>query len=137
MTIGLSRNNPWNLLAEHIPWMGLLADQPDSGPLAFDSMQDGIRAGIKLCYTYQERGWDTPVLFIPRFSPPQAGNPTPQYIENICTWCHVSPDQLLDFHDNDFMKIWAKAIFRQEQGEEGVAQITDDEIMAGIAAANQ
>lgn len=134
MTIGLSRNNPWNLLSEHIPWMGLLADQPDSGPLAFDSMEDGIRAGIKLCYTYQERGWNAPVLFIERFSPPQAGNPTRQYIENVCTWTGFDADQPLDFHNAAILCPWARAIFRQEQGAN---DITDKQILDAKALADE
>lgn len=134
MTVGLDRNNPWNLLSEHIPWMGLMANQPKSGPLAFDSLEDGIRAGIRLCYTYQGREWNTPGIFIPRFSPANAGNPTEQYIENVCTWTGFGCDELLDFHNAVILLPWARAIFRQEQGAN---DITDAEILSAKVLADE
>lgn len=115
--------------------MGLLKDQPTSGPLAFDSMEDGIRAGIKLCYTYQNREWDSPALFIPRFSPANAGNPTVQYIANVCEWTGFKPGQSLDFHDPVTLVHWAQAIFRQEQGPAN--GITAQQILAAKALADE
>lgn len=75
--LGIRSNNPWNLQQEHIPWMGLVpAVEPATGELIFDTLADGIRAGVKVCYSYQRAGIDTPAVFIPRFSPAAAGNPT-------------------------------------------------------------
>ncbi len=135
MTIGLLRFNPWNLLHEHIPWLGLTPVQPDTGPLQFVSMLDGIRAGFRLCFTYQERGWNTPLKFITRFSPAAAGNPTAIYIDNVCEWTGFKFDQALDFHDPTVQLPWARAIFREEQGEQAALTITDNQIMAGAALA--
>lgn len=128
MTIGMERNNPWDLLPEHIPWVGLVPNQPDSGPLQFDSLEDGIRAGIKLCYTYQRRGWNNPLSFITRFAPALAGNPTLDYIKNVCDWTGFDNDQSIDFHNAAALVPWALAIFRQEQGEDN--GVTAEQVLA-------
>lgn len=131
-TLGLSRNNPWDLLPEHVPWLGLAPRQPDSGPLAFDTMEDGIRAGVRLCYTYQREGFDTPAKFVARFSPPP-DNPTAEYTDNVCSWTGFAHDQELDFHDPDVLVPWARAVFRQEQGPNS---ITDAQIRQAKAKAD-
>lgn len=136
MTIGLDRNNPWNLLAEHIPWMGLLESQPASGPLVFDTLEDGIRAGVKLCYTYQGREWNTPEIFIPRFSPAKVGNPTAQYLQNVCAWTGFGEKEVLDFHNTAILCPWARAIWRQEQGS-AASFITDTQIFNAKALADE
>jgi len=134
--LGIRANNPWNLQQAHVPWLGLVpAEEPDTGELVFDTMTDGIRAGVKLCYTYQEQGRNTPLTFITAFSPAAAGNPTAQYVTNVCGWTGFAPDQALDFHDETTMLAWARAIWRQEQGLEWATSITDDEIREGITAA--
>ena len=132
MTLGLSRNNPGNLLPEHISWFGLSAHQPDEGPLAFETLSDGIRAFVRLCYTYQLRGKNTPLTFITDYAP-ASENPTAVYIQNVCDWCGFQFDQTLNFHDTPTMIAWAKAIFRQEQGADN--GITDEQVNQGIAMA--
>jgi hypothetical protein len=133
MTIGLDRNNPFNLMPSHVQWFGLSAAQPDQGPLEFENLTDGIRAGVKLCYTYQGRGFNTIASFIPEFSPAYAGNPVEQYMKNMCSWTGFSMTQPLDFRDPATMLAFAKGVFRQEQGVNG---ITDDQITAGISLAD-
>ncbi|MGC8517890.1 MAG: hypothetical protein ACP5P4_05095 [Steroidobacteraceae bacterium] len=132
-TLGMQRNNPWDLLPEHVPWFGLAAAQPDTGPLDFVTLEDGIRAGIRLCYTYQERGWNSPVTFITRFAPPP--NPTAQYIANVCEWTGFRYDQALDFHDPAVLVPWCHAIWRQEQGI-AADGITDVDILSAKAMAD-
>lgn len=134
-TLGMSRNNPWDLLPEHVPWFGLAATQPDQGPLEFATITDGIRAGILLCYTYQRRAWNEPAVFIPKFSPAAAGNPTAQYIVNVCAWTGFTEYQDLDFHDPATLTLWARAIWRQEQGGAALI-ITDADIASAKAMAD-
>lgn len=133
-TLGMSRNNPWDLLPEHVPWFGLAAAQPDDGPLAFATLDDGIRAGILLCYTYQDRAWNSPVSFITRFSPPPE-NPTEAYIANVCQWTGFRWDVPLDFHDPKILIPWARAIWRQEQGA-AADVITNADILSAKAMAD-
>lgn len=135
MTLGMDRCNPWDLLPEHVPWFGLAAAQPDQGPLQFLNLRDGIRAGIKLCYTYQERMWNTPVAFVTRFAPPP-DNPTAEYIAHVCQWAGVGFNQLLDFHDPKMLVSWAHAVFRQEQGA-AADSITDADILAAKELADE
>lgn len=136
MTPGMQRNNPWDLLPEHIPWFGLAAVQPDQGPLEFVNLIDGIRAGILLCYTYQRRAWNEPAVFIPKFAPAAAGNPTAQYIVNVCAWTGFTEYQDLDFHDPATLMPWARAIWRQEQGAYADG-ITENDILAAKALADK
>lgn len=133
-TLGMSRNNPWDLLPEHVPWFGLAAAKPDSGPLQFLTLDDGIRAGILLCYTYQRRGWNEPRPFVEHFAPPPA-NPTEVYIANVCAWTGFTQFQDLDFHDADTLERWARAIWRQEQGA-AADIITMADILAAKAMAD-
>ena len=135
MTIGMQRNNPWDLLPEHIPWFGLAAEQPDSGPLQFVNLVDGIRAGILVCYTYQRRAWNEPEVFVPKFAPASAGNPVAAYIENVCTWTGYTRNQDLNFHDPDVLTRWSRSIWRQEQGDAALV-ITDADILAAKALAD-
>jgi hypothetical protein len=133
--LGIRNNNPWSLQQCHVPWLGLVpAIEPSTGGLIFDTLEDGIRAGIKLCYTYQSEGLSVPALFIPKYSPAAAGNPTAEYLENVCAWTGFAPNIALDFHDIPTMVAWAQAIFRQEQGVGN--GITDTEIQQAIALAN-
>ncbi|HET9109078.1 MAG TPA: hypothetical protein VFN79_18020 [Steroidobacteraceae bacterium] len=136
-TLGMSRCNPWNLKQFHIPWLGESATDAqvaDGGELSFITMDLGIRAGIKLCYTYQARGWNSPVAFITRFSPPPE-NPTTQYIQNVSTWTGFRWDASLDFHDPKILIPWARAIWRQEQGAAAQVILTSD-ILAAKAMAD-
>ena len=138
MTLGLSRNNPWNLEVRHIPWMGLLADQPKDGPLAFETLLEGIRAGVRVCYTYQERSWNTPRKFVYDFADPKR-DPVEQYLANVCEWTTHAPDDVLNFRDVKVMVSWARGVWRQEQGLAAItaAGITDAQIYAGIALAEE
>lgn len=133
--LGIRSNNPWNLQQEHIPWIGLTPDQAASGELIFETMPDGIRAGVRLCYTFQARGWNTVDLFVANFAPASAGNPTVQYEANVCEWGGWQHDQPLDFHQLAIIQPFARAIWRQEQGLAAMQGITDDQLNAGIAMA--
>jgi hypothetical protein len=133
--LGIRSCNPWNLQQEHIPWLGLTPNQAPTGELVFDNMIDGIRAGVKLCYSYQAEGFNTPLKFITRYSPATAGNPTAQYVQNVCGWTGFPFDATLDFHDPKIIRPWARAIWRQEQGLEASLTISDDDLTRGIEAA--
>jgi hypothetical protein len=134
MTIGMARNNPWNLCVRGIPWEGLADVQPVDGPLVFKTLELGIRAGIKDCYAAQQQGNNTPLKFVTRYSPQGSGNPVTQYIENVCAWTGFGFSQSIDFHDTPTMMAWAHAIFRQEQGIDN--GVTDEQINAAIAMAD-
>lgn len=134
MTLGMMRNNPWDLEGRHVPWMGLSPSQPTTGPLMFGTLHDGIRAGFRLCFTYQARGLNTPASFLPEFAPPTE-NPTAQYLANVCEWTGFAADTLMDFHDQATAFSWARAIWRQEQGA-AADIITPAQMLAGYATAD-
>jgi len=135
--LGMRDNNPWNLQQAHIPWLGLAPDQAPAGELVFLDLVDGIRAGVRLCWTYQSEGKDTPLKFVTSFSPASAGNPTAQYVANVCKWSGFDFDQAIDFHDPPTLIKWARCIWRQEQGQQFAESITDEQIMAAIKAAEE
>lgn len=112
MTIGLDRNNPFDLEPNDIQWLGETAK---TSPITFDTMADGLRAGIKVFYAYQREGFNTPTQAIYRFAPP-GENPTQDYVANVCAWTGFQFDQALDFHDEATLVPWCQAILRQEQG---------------------
>lgn len=137
LPIGMARNNPWNLKQFHIDWLGESASDAtlaEGGELAFVSLDLGIRAGIKLCYTYQSRAWNSPVTFITHFSPPPE-NPTVTYIQNVTKWTGFRWDAPLDFHDPKILVPWARSIWRQEQGAAAESIPTSD-ILAAKAMAD-
>jgi hypothetical protein len=136
-SLGIRSNNPFNLQESHIPWMGELPSQSATGEITFDTMVDGIRAGVKVCYAYQKEGFDTPAAFIPRYAPAEAGNPTLTYLSNVCSWTGFGSKDKLDFHDPLVMQKWARALWRQEQGLAAAQAISFEELQAGIEAAQK
>jgi len=133
--LGVRDNNPWNLQQCHVPYLGLAPNQKPTGELVFESMLEGMRAGFKLCYAYGLEGKNTPLKFVTSFSPSAAGNPTAEYVANVCDWTGFTFDQVLDFHDEPTAIAWARSIWRQEQGLAFAAGVSDADIRAAIAAA--
>lgn len=119
MTVGMDRHNPFNLEPNDIDWLGETAK---TAPITFDNLPDGLRAGVKVFLAYQREGHTTVAEAIPIWAPPTE-NDTPTYIANVCDWCGVDKDQVLNFSDPAFMLEWAQAILRQEQGEEITATL--------------
>lgn len=129
--------NPLNI--EHsrpkeTPWMGLASVQDDPLYVAFTDMKYCYRAGTKIFQSYQARGINTPEHAIATWAPPEE-NPTDTYIDNMCAWCGVLTNQIVDFGDPTFMLLWLRGITRQEQGTTIAATINSDVIRAGIALA--
>ncbi len=133
MTLGMDRNNPFDIEPNDIQWIG---ETVKTSPVTFDTMHDGLRAGIKVFLAYQRHGWNTPTTAIMHFAPPSE-NPTAEYIQHMCDWCGVKFDQALDFRDKSFMLLWSKGIIRQEQGESALQIISDEMINLAIEAAFQ
>lgn len=131
--LGIRYNNPWDLQGIHLQYLGEVP--VDGSEKRFDTLADGIRAGVKLCYKYQERGWNTPQAFINHYTNPATDHPE-QYLTNVCNWSGLTPSTLIDFHADANMVMWARAIFRQELGPIAERGITDGQIYAGIALAN-
>ncbi len=130
-TVGMSRNNPFDIEPNHIAWLGEAAR---TSPVTFDTVEHGLRAGVLVFLAYARAGLDTPRLAISTFAPP-ADNPTAQYVADVCAWCGVKPDQRVDFRDASFMVRWSRAVIRQEQGAAEEASISDAALVSAVGAA--
>lgn len=137
MTRETALNNPMGLKkVPPIKWQGLADEQDDPTLLRFLSAEYGIRAWIRNLLTYGNRGIATPAEIISRWAPSSAdGNPTAQYIANVCSWCGWQQDEHLDLDQADVMRPLVKAIIRQENGVQPYSDAVIDDAMrmAGIA----
>lgn len=80
---GIRNNNPFNIKKSHHDWLGKKQDGADPTFEQFDTLELGVRAGLKLLTTYINRGYDTPEKIIKRFAPTSENN-TENYIDFIC-----------------------------------------------------
>jgi hypothetical protein len=113
---GLRINNPGNVRhSDKNKWQGMSVVQPDAAFVAFTSPEYGIRAIARILLQYQKRGIDTVGEIIRAYAPPEE-NDTDAYVKNVCRWCGVLPDDVLDIDDFDVMLPLVKAIVRQETG---------------------
>lgn len=106
-------HNPFGLVRDGVPWLGLATEQTDATFCAFIDDFHGLRAGM-LDFLSMEplHGLTTVSECITRASPPSA-NPTAQYITNVCTWSGLIPDSPIRQNLMGFFK----GIIRQENGE--------------------
>lgn len=94
-TRGIRNNNPGNIRAVGIPWVGKTG-QDKSGFVVFDTPVNGIRALARNLWTYYHKyGLDTVHDIISRWAPPSE-NPTEKYVRNVAKHAGVTPKQRLD-----------------------------------------
>jgi len=99
----------------------------------FDTMENGIRAGVKNIITaYKKHGCNTISKLISRYAP-LSENDTGNYIDFICKKCNVEPNDIVDLTDKTFLSVLVPAIIQMEQGE--VLKISSDTINHGINSA--
>lgn len=111
-TRGFRNNNPGNLHAAGIPWVGYIGADPD-GYAMFDTLEHGIRAmGVDLRAKLR-RGLNTPASIINVYAPPSDNNPTSTYIAKVCDWTGFQPNQVLTVSD---IPTLAFAMIRFENG---------------------
>ena len=70
---GLRNNNPFNIKKSGFDWLGKVASK-DPVFEQFDSLEHGVRAGLKLLLNYVRKGIDTPNKIISRFAPVSENN---------------------------------------------------------------
>lgn len=114
---GLRLNNPMNIRHSNSKWQGLSEHQADPDFCQFDSVELGIRAGMKILQTYAGRRWDTVRAIVSHWAPPNE-NDTTVYINNVAAAVAEAPDDYLNFGNFDTMVAVCKAIIHQEQGQQ-------------------
>lgn len=67
---GIRNKNPFNIKKSSNPWLGKISSEKEPTFEVFDTLEHGLRAGIKLLVNYIKKGYDTPNKIILRFAPP-------------------------------------------------------------------
>jgi hypothetical protein len=131
---GLRNNNPGNIRKNATAWQGLLppAEQTDPAFFRFASMAYGIRAMVKILYTYQDsHNLRTVRQIIGRWAPPNE-NDTNGYVQYVADRMGVAPDTYINVHDEHTVLALVRAIIAMENGSVSATLIATTTIVAGI-----
>ncbi|MBD2786307.1 structural protein [Xenorhabdus sp. DI] len=117
MTRGIRNNNPGNI-RHGDKWQGLCSRQTDKSFCQFQAPEYGIRAMVKILYTYQHKYGDKTIhQFISRWAPPNE-NDTEAYINYVSRTVGVSSEAVIDVFHQEIMTELVKAMIRMENGKQ-------------------
>ena len=88
----------------------------DGKLIAFNSLEEGIRATDVSLQNYGQQGINTIAGIISKWAPPSDNNPTSAYINQVAQTVGVKPDQPLDMSNPLVRNAIATGIFKQENG---------------------
>lgn len=117
---GIRNNNPLNIVKGN-SWKGERANQTDNRFEEFESMAMGLRAGFVLLRNYIEGTKTRPTKFntirkiIARWAPPSE-NYTQRYIDYVCKWSGLLPDEVVRFRERKKMVAIVQAMAKMECG---------------------
>lgn len=117
---GIRNNNPLNIVKGN-SWKGERANQTDKRFEEFESMAMGLRAGFILLRNYIEGTKTRPTKFntirkiVSRWAPPSE-NYTQRYIDNVCKWSGLLPDEVVLFRERKKMVAIVQAMAKMECG---------------------
>lgn len=117
---GIRNNNPLNIVKGN-SWKGERANQTDKRFEEFESMAMGLRAGFILLRNYIEGTKTRPTKFntirkiVSRWAPPSE-NYTQRYIDNVCKWSGLLPDEVVRFRERKKMVAIVQAMAKMECG---------------------
>lgn len=113
---GIRNKNPGNIRWGE-KWQGLVeqSERTDKDFCQFTSHVYGIRALIKVLFTYRDKyGLKTIASIINRYAPPIENN-TSGYIERICNSLNILPNDTVELTD-DVLLVLVRAITAVENG---------------------
>lgn len=114
---GIRNNNPFNIRHSKALWKGEAVNQDDPAFVQFSAPKWGLRAGMKVLLTYQNKhGLNTIEKMISRFAPPSE-NDTEAYIEHVCTLSGLDRNSPVNLHAPENLIALAQAIVRHENGK--------------------
>lgn len=113
---GVRNNNPFNIRHSKDKWQGQAADQPDIDFITFLNPKFGIRAGMKILFSYQMK-YDLRTVrdIINRFAPPSE-NDTEAYMNSVSSHLGITPDTVFNISDKPMMIKLCQAIIIHENG---------------------
>lgn len=117
---GIRNNNPLNIVKGN-SWKGERAHQTDKRFEEFESIEMGLRAGFIILRNYIEGTKTRPTKFntirkiVSRWAPPSE-NCTQRYIDNVCKWSGLLPDEVVLFRERKKMVAIVQAMAKMECG---------------------
>lgn len=132
---GIRNKNPGNIRWGS-NWQGLVdqQDRTDKDFCQFKSHIYGLRALVKVLFTYRDKyGIKTIAGIINRYAPPIENN-TAGYIDRVCTSLNVSPNDPVKLTD-DVLLILVRAITAVENGNMYYAYYENSAIYRAIELA--
>jgi len=125
---GIRMNNPMNikeLPGDKTKWVGERATDDDPIFEEFNTVEYGIRAGVKILLGYQTRyGLKTIRQIVSRYAPPEDDNNTPAYMMHMADVLGVGVDDTIDLTDANTMCVLVAGIILHENGQQPYPQRT-------------
>ena len=113
---GWRNNNPGNLTDSRIEWDGETGEDLDPRFEEFTSPEYGLRAMARLLGNYQSlHGLDTIRAIVSRYAP-AAENDTQAYIDRVCCFTGLEPDEPVRLDREDQLRELMKAMVTVELG---------------------
>ena len=123
---GIRNNNPFNIIDSKIKWQGETGKNVDMKFEEFDTMENGIRAGMIILRSYMLKyNLRSIRKIIDRFAP-TSENDTMAYINAVCKRTGFGRDQVLEFEKRTICKLTEAICFH----ENGGSYITNEQINA-------
>lgn len=111
--LGIRINNPGNLRSvPGVNWVGQSGEQ--EGFCVFSSALLGIRALAIDLYNANLR-FKSVALMVAHYAPPNENN-TAAYINNLCAFLDVQPDDTIFLSNQSFAALYIRGVIVQEQG---------------------
>lgn len=132
------RNNNLGNIRWGSNWQGLVPQEQrtDEDFCQFVSVSYGIRAMVKLIFTYRDKyGLNTIESIINRYAPPIENN-TQGYINRVCDKLGVEPDEEIELTDEVLLLI-VRAICGVENGNQYTNYYSREAIEIGIHMAKK
>lgn len=128
---GIRLNNPGNIRRTATMWQGESNIQADPDFVTFLNPIWGIRAIVRILYTYSREGITTLSGVINRWAPTVENN-TDAYLADVCSRCSKTADASINW-PTDVISI-VKAII---QHENGIQPYDDDTFNRAVALAER
>ena len=135
---GIRNNNPLNIRRSASKWRGMSAQQSDHAFVQFENIRWGLRAAVLLLANYIAHGYNTPRKIINRWAP-YCENDTNAYINYVCSYCNMQPDDVVQFDDKQTITSMIDAMCHVECGkhiDDAYIEVGYDFAAADIARMN-
>ena len=112
----MKRNNPFNIRTNSTnKWVGKVPNNNEPFE-KFETLEYGIRAGLKLLQNYSKKyNLNTVEGIVHKFAP-HSENDTDRYIDTVCKYTGFTSKQILDLTNRDTIVRLAEAMIYVEQG---------------------